>query len=385
MATTGSSDVYDTILRFGDYYQRRYFLETNAMRTAHKTLSPEDVAYYERILNQADLSKVFEDQLNRDTGFYCSVMNQIQSILRVWDAVLREKIRFDAEGWPSTNRQFIESFLLCLRTVPGQMRIGYLGPSGDHTTGAYSYPEGLPIILSEEEPPHERDSQTLSQSSSAMSFGELTGVNFPAAVTETGPFDKIEGQGLQGSPSDTAYDARTLRPRARDHEVISVSSDDGDDSDESFRLVYGTPVPLPQENQSSNYTWDGNMATLDPSELLFGDLDYPIGDLGVEEIFDSGSPAQMPSLEANDPWSGSSGVDISDTQPLLGTMPQEEGDGKRRSKRLRLSKPGLLVPKKRKFSELESLEERRKATPYAEHRCMAKGRARRQQKTASPK
>ncbi|CAJ2513952.1 Uu.00g020710.m01.CDS01 [Anthostomella pinea] len=92
MASTGVSDVYDTILRFGDYYQRRYFLETNSMKPVYKTLSVEDVAYYQQILDSPDLSAVFEKNLPLDLGFFYGVRDQIQSILRVWDAVLMENI-----------------------------------------------------------------------------------------------------------------------------------------------------------------------------------------------------------------------------------------------------------------------------------------------------
>ncbi|CAJ2505623.1 Uu.00g130170.m01.CDS01 [Anthostomella pinea] len=373
MASTGAIDVYDTILRFGDYYQRRYFLETNSMKPVHKTLSAEDVAYYQQILDSPDLSAVFEKNLHLDLGFFYGVRDQIQSILRVWDAVLTEKVRYDAEGWPSTNRQFIKSFFLCLYTVPAQIKIGYFGPSMQHNAGTYSYPEGLPIILSEEDAPLENDVE----SGSASSFGAFVEANFPADHTN-GEGPEVHESQASDFYRDATYGARALSPLSGKHDVISVSSDDSEDSVGGASLDPYARGPLAETIQPDNLAWGGGMATLDPRELVFGDM----GGL-EEEVFEPGFHFHnsLPQLEAS-ALQGSSITNNRDTQPLLHDASKrwEHGGGQRG----RVSKR-IAVPRKRKLAELDSPQECRRAMPSAMHRNIAKGRARRdRQSEASP-
>ncbi|KAI0191364.1 hypothetical protein F4808DRAFT_465413 [Astrocystis sublimbata] len=220
MASTNLSHIYNTILKFGDYYRRRYFLETNPRR-----------------------STPFRDHLNLDLGFYHGVRDQIASVSRVWDAVLAEKVRYDTEGWPSMDRQFMESFLLCLQILPGQIKIGYLGSSLlRSTSNTLPYPDELPIILEES---GKANSQVSSGSVFTSSFSD-----FPGSQVEDLVQSVLATQACQHQPSlDLQNNAigriSTLEQVPIESEMIPTANTIGNNNIEGVHRNTGFRVHTP--------------------------------------------------------------------------------------------------------------------------------------------
>ncbi|KAI3326503.1 hypothetical protein HD806DRAFT_551733 [Xylariaceae sp. AK1471] len=332
MASTNLSNVYDTILKFGDYYRRRYSLETNPTRSTCATLSAQDIAYYEQIIHCRDLPKAFEDQLDLDLGFYHGVRDQIASISRVWDAVLEEKARYDAEGWPSMDRQFMESFLLCLQIIPAQIKTGYLGPSLLRSASNTSaYPGGLPII---QEEPGKTESQTSSRPMSAFSFGDFPWFGSPMEdfFPSVGAIEKSQQQPASDFQSNAIGHVSVL-------EQVPVKSEMSDyDMEEGYRnSSFG--VSLAKKGQPDSVIWgDGKVATVNPRQLLLGDPASPAGGLEKQD-----NDIQSPLLKG------------------------------------KTSKPPYRVSKKRKAVEIEDREDNIAATRPAKRQGRPRGRPRRSQ------
>ncbi|KAJ3552713.1 hypothetical protein NPX13_g11048 [Xylaria arbuscula] len=378
MASTTPQDVYNTILRFGDYYRRRYLLETNPRRSACETLSAQDIAYYERIVHCSDLPTAFEDHLNLDLGFYHGVRDQIASISRVWDAVLAEKVRYDAEGWPSMNRQFMESFLLCLQILPGQIKTGYLGPS--LLRSASNTPanlDGLPIILEETA---KNDSQTSSRPVSAFSLGDFPEFESQAEDLFHSVFTTQDSQ--QQPPSDFQGDAASrvtaLEQAPIQSEIISTATNVGHDDIEEYHRNSGFRVHMPGVGQSDDFIWTGRKAaTLDPRELFLGDLGSPAG--GWEnDLFDPRSPHKESAhqLQLDGLLQTSSTKQSDTTKPPSDSTTQDSAIQRLPPKR-KTSKPKCPVLRKRKVAEIEDIEETVTAAPPAKRQGRSRGRPRR--------
>jgi hypothetical protein len=80
-----------------------------------------DSLYWER--NPEETAGVLETHLDRGLDFFYGTRQQLTALLRVWDAIMQEKCRWDANG-PGTralyvrNQQLAEAVLLALRIVP---------------------------------------------------------------------------------------------------------------------------------------------------------------------------------------------------------------------------------------------------------------------------
>ncbi|KAI1158968.1 hypothetical protein F5B18DRAFT_667103 [Nemania serpens] len=340
MTSTNLSNVYNTILKFGDYYRRRYLLETNPTRSTCETLSAQDIAYYEQIMHCHDLPKAFEDQLDLSLRFYHGVRDQIASISRVWDAVLEEKARYDAEGWPSMDRQFMESFLLCLRIIPAQIKTGYLGPSLlRSTSNTPAYPDGLPVILEE---PGKTNSQASSGPLPAFSFGDSPRFDFRVEDLFQSALATQESQQQPALDFQSNIVDRVgmLDQVPIKSEMISTSNNVSDYNIEEGYRNSSFRVGLLGNSQPDSVIWGGTkVATADPRQLLSGDLASSAG--------------------------GSEKQDNADIRsPLL---------------KCKTSKPPIRVSKKRKVVEIEDPEEDVAATRPAKRQGRPRGRPRRSQ------
>ena len=340
-------NIHETIVRFGDYYRRRYSIETGAGRpvTATDTLfDTHDLAYFDRILHQHDISRIFENQLDLDAEFYHGVKDQIESLLGAWNAVLQEKLRYDMEGWPSMDRQFMESFVLCTYMIPKQVRIGYLGSHAARAAaeGNLGHPPTLPI-----------DEASSYASDSGISLGDSE--DQPDSDVPTGPGDHevaipVVASGvwesgelspvLESEP-DAAWD---LGARPGGHE------DDGDNGEQPYSA---SQIPLLQVDEYSDIVrWAANTATLDPHELLLGDADYPdsgvdgpysIPYLSLDQILQEGPHH----VEHDHPRSTSD-----EMGGVLGITSAPE-NSKSQPDKAKESSQGSLVPRKRKYVEVD--------------------------------
>lgn len=122
------SNVND-ILMFGRYCQTILAMETGSI-DGMKPLSPEEAAYISGTVAYDDSTAaiVCKERLDLGVDYYYAVKQQITSLLRVWDAVLDEKRRYDTVGWLERTRTFMDAFQLCSYLIPKRASIGLFRP-----------------------------------------------------------------------------------------------------------------------------------------------------------------------------------------------------------------------------------------------------------------
>ena len=343
-------NIHETIVRFGDYYRRRYSIETGAGRpvTATDTLfDTHDVAYFDRILHQHDISRIFQNQLDLDAEFYYGVKDQIESLLGAWNAVLQEKLRYDMEGWPSMDRQFMESFVLCTYMIPKQVRIGYLGSHAARAAAEGNLGDPL-TILADEASSYASDSGiSLGDSEDQPDSDVPTGpgdheVAIPVAAS--GVWESGELSPVLESEPDAAWD---LGARPDGHE-----SEDGDSSEEPYPI---SQIPLLQADEYSDIVrWAANTATLDPQGLLLGDADYPDNGVDGHHSIPYLSLDQILQEECRNVEHGRPRSTSHETGDVLGISPRPENSKTQPfTDKAEESRQGSLVPRKRKYVEVD--------------------------------
>ena len=127
---------------FGLSLQKQTLIETSEQGASSAVpflSSPETTRITERLLSsESDIEKAYYERLRLGHEFYVQVEQHIKALLRVWDAVLKEKSEFDKTGYiPCAQPWFMKSFLFCTDTIPGRASIGCLG-SWDSTNGCQS-------------------------------------------------------------------------------------------------------------------------------------------------------------------------------------------------------------------------------------------------------
>ncbi|KAJ0103768.1 uncharacterized protein J7T55_001224 [Diaporthe amygdali] len=122
------SNVND-ILMFGRYCQRILAMEPGSVY-GMKPLKPEEAASISgtAAYDDSTAAVVCKERLDLGLDYYYAVKQQIMSLLRVWDAILDEKRRYDTVGWLERSRTFMDSFQLCSYLIPQRVSIGFLGP-----------------------------------------------------------------------------------------------------------------------------------------------------------------------------------------------------------------------------------------------------------------
>ncbi|TPX15368.1 uncharacterized protein E0L32_004645 [Thyridium curvatum] len=122
----------DTILMFGSYYQTIAAMETD-IAEHRKLLQPDEIAFVRgaSLYDDSGIAGICQTRLNLGLDYYYAVKHQITSLQRAWDAILDEKRRYDAVGWPGRSRGFMESFHLCSYLIPQRVSIGFPGPHVD--------------------------------------------------------------------------------------------------------------------------------------------------------------------------------------------------------------------------------------------------------------
>ncbi|KAI1506282.1 hypothetical protein F5X99DRAFT_404337 [Biscogniauxia marginata] len=285
------------------------------MRSVDKTLGHEDIIYYESVLKNRNLVKDFQDKLSLDLSFFQGVKYQIESVLRVWDAVLGEKIRYDTEGRLPVNRQFMESVLLCLHTIPKKIKIGYLAPSALKSTVTM---RRLPTILSDGEESYENN-QSSPRSESSMSSGLSLGIKYqdPEQISQ--------------------------------HEdILSMSTSEYEPPtqfDESYHSYRGasSQTPLLESQDGNTEPWDRNTVTVDPRVFLPENITYP--------PLDNGAGTENPGP--------ASSVDLSQTicggQERLHIPQLQRGDNGSQESHAQASSRRISIPKKGKSKERDSV------------------------------
>lgn len=371
MTSPTSDDTHDTILRFGQYYRRRYSVETNTIcpiPPAEKILDAHDLAYYHRILHDHDISKAFDNYLDLDAEFYCGVRDQIESLLRAWDAILEEKLRYDEEGWPPMDREFMESFVLCLYMIPKQVRIGYLGAHAMRQ-GADKDPRWEPL-LTDEGSSHESISGASRVEPNHHSHLGSKG------SSGLGHHDKaIPATALQCEDGQTAAVLSSIELEApenpqtfpMDSEIFSISSDDSSGGEETWLQ---SQAPVWDADAYNIFEWSRNTAALDPQELRLGSMNYPYDAfdendlsryLSLDPLLDQTEKAitrhETPSSVPHNTHAMPG--DSSRTGSGMGPASMAEAEG---------SRQGFLVPKKRKYSEVGDLKECGAEGPLAKQR-----------------
>lgn len=280
----------DDIVMFGRYYQTIVAVEPD-MVDDRRLLSPEEASFIRRTAAYDDLTAAVACRERLDLGldYYYAVKHQITSFMRVWDAVLDEKRRYDAVGWLERSRGFMDSFQLCSYLIPQRVSIGFLGPYG-----------GIPQLDTSF-----NDIPALSRSGS-YPFEGSTAVNSPVHWAE---YEKLtrDSEHDEGFLSDEEYpEALALSPTESTEsfenaeedggaEIISLSggeddsaseySDDSYESDESEGLQF--PLEIGDENVP-------NRGFVEPNPYRSKDLN----DASWERLLSSLPDTQQPPEEA---------------------------------------------------------------------------------------
>jgi hypothetical protein len=122
---------YDLLL-FGDHCNRAYLAQTSNswLRTEHeKSLRPEEMLLFrESPRGDSEILAAYKSNLAINRDFFTTIKTRLNSLSRVWDAVMDEKCRNDLGGSPQGNRKFMEALLLAMRIIPERAAIGFLGP-----------------------------------------------------------------------------------------------------------------------------------------------------------------------------------------------------------------------------------------------------------------
>lgn len=130
-STNPTSYGTDDILMFGSYYQTIVAMDSDLH--GRKLLHPEEISFIREITayDNSTAAMACQERLNLEIDYYYAVKHQITSVLRLWDAVLDEKRRYDALGRFQRSRHFLDSFQLCSYIIPQRVSIGFLGPYAD--------------------------------------------------------------------------------------------------------------------------------------------------------------------------------------------------------------------------------------------------------------
>lgn len=139
MATASTvSNSADDILLFGQYYQTIASIAPQVVGHGMHLSAEESSLIHEIVAHDENATAVAcAKRLDLGIDYYYTIKHRINSLVRVWDAIIEQKLCYDAAGWPPKTREFINSFQLCFELISRRVSVGLVGCSG-----AISCPEG---------------------------------------------------------------------------------------------------------------------------------------------------------------------------------------------------------------------------------------------------
>ncbi|KAI3333823.1 hypothetical protein F4824DRAFT_512987 [Ustulina deusta] len=229
----------DDILMFGRYYQTIVAMEPDVINSG-MLLHPEEASFIRGTVAYDDSTAIVACQERLDLGldYYYDVKHQIMSFLRVWDAILDEKRRYDAAGWPRRSRSFMDSFRICSYLIPQRVGIGFVGPY----VGSLQLDTGFDNI-----PVLGRPASYHSETSTAVN-SPLHWAEHERSIEDGDHGDRLlsddeeylEVLALSPTVSNDSFEDVDVQDSGA--EIISISSDDGggdsEYSDESDELQF---------------------------------------------------------------------------------------------------------------------------------------------------
>ncbi|KAI8626619.1 hypothetical protein F5Y19DRAFT_446353 [Xylariaceae sp. FL1651] len=241
MASTNltATNGVDGILMFGRYYQSIVAIEPGIVNNG-KLLHPEEASFIRGIAACDDPTAVAACRQRLDVGldYYYDVKHQITSFLRVWDAILDEKRRYDAVGWPKRNRSFMDSFQVCSYLIPQRVSIGFLPPYVDVPQLDMGL-DNVPVLSR----PTSYHSETSTAVNSPVNWAEYERSIQDGERLLSDEEEYLEVFALSPTASNDSFEDVNVQDGGA--EIISISSDDdgsdsddSDDSDESEKLPF---------------------------------------------------------------------------------------------------------------------------------------------------
>jgi len=162
-STNPTSYGADDILMFGSYYQTIVAMESDMAHNLHdrKLLHPEEISFIREVAayDNSTAARACQERLTLGIDYYYAVKHQITSVLRLWDAVLDEKRRYDALGRFKASRNFMDSFQLCSYLIPQRVSIGFLGPYADIPVDTNF--DSMPSLMSYQPAPHHTETSSI--------------------------------------------------------------------------------------------------------------------------------------------------------------------------------------------------------------------------------
>ncbi|KAK4107012.1 hypothetical protein N656DRAFT_849760 [Canariomyces notabilis] len=270
------------ILMFGGYHQTIVALESDVLQNPvdnRSLLHPEEVSYIRKTAAYDDSSAAVacQEALNLRLDYYYGVRHQIRSILRVWDAVLDEKRLYDAGGWLSRSRSFMDSFRLCSYLIPQRVNIGLVGSYLDIPALDTSL-DNIPVSVGCRSATYHAETSTVDGSEeTAVDPGEYD-KSIQYGEPEELPLSDEEEytEALARSPTISDEGSEDVDVQHRRVEIISIPSDDsGNSSDSDSDSEYSNSsdkteelqFPLDLENAGSADSGLGKSQTYRQSDL----------------------------------------------------------------------------------------------------------------------
>ncbi|KAK4163064.1 hypothetical protein QBC43DRAFT_290313 [Cladorrhinum sp. PSN259] len=159
--------------------------------------SEADIALMFANSSDPEAHQEYFERLNYHEKYYLSVRSRLLSLVRIWDRVIENKVRFD-KNTVSTSPDFMKSFNICFELVSERAKLGVIGDSDDESDMA--------------EP---EDSISITDSDLQELFGDIThGAQLPESQEKPDcdideSFEQARGRKRQHSEMDTGAEGST--------------------------------------------------------------------------------------------------------------------------------------------------------------------------------
>ena len=153
MSTASGSS--QSIARFGSYLRAIYnveFAQGGELPQQDRLLRPEEIDFISHNIITADAagpSTLAKWKPRMSLDYYYGIKEQLQSLVRIWDSLIKEKPRYDRAEPLRYDTSFVEFYLLALYIIPKRMKIAFLGPAMDERSVLSGAPPYLPSISEE--------------------------------------------------------------------------------------------------------------------------------------------------------------------------------------------------------------------------------------------
>jgi len=206
-----------------------------------KLLHPEEISFIREVAacDNSTAAMACQERLNLGIDYYYAVKHQITSVLRLWDAVLDEKRRYDALGQFKRSRNFMDSFQLCSYLIPQRASIGFLGPYADILNTNF---DSMPTLMSYQPAPYHTETSTIFDESEATAVDPA---EYEKSVQDGGLLHEEEHPELALS---TTSSNDNFEQTGIEDEIISISSDGDSDIDSGYSDDEELQLPLELED-----------------------------------------------------------------------------------------------------------------------------------------